>query len=112
MIEARLDAFLDDCKACDARIVWANGPGGHHVPLQADMDAIHEHGNWALDITEPVPGSKRLYAQLPSSGQAAGMRQAGVVLYHHHALHCPRRQVWYRAGQHGPASRHASGKRR
>ena len=110
MIEAKLDPFLNLCKYCQAQVVWADGPGEERIPFDVDPEAVHEQGNWALTVVQNQP--PRLRAAQPTDGQARGMRAAGVVLYSHHALHCPDADKWHRAGQHGKATRRARGGRR
>lgn len=119
MIEAKLDPFLNLCRYCQAQVVWADGPGGERIPFDADPDAVHEQGNWALTISQPPyprgmkpPPDKVLKAAQPTGGQAAGMRAAGVRLYSHHALHCPAADKWHRKGDHGAATRRMRGGRR
>lgn len=118
MIEPKLDPFLALCRHCDAQIVWANGPDHQRIPFDVNPEAVHEEGNWALDLYQPPylremrPPDKVLKASQPTQGQAAGMRAAGLRLYSHHALHCPRVKAWYDPRQHGPATRRARGGRR
>jgi hypothetical protein len=120
MIEARLDHFLTECKYCHAQVVWADGPGEERIPFDVDPGAVHEKGNWALTIVPAksmgpnVRGihAPRLTAAQPTEGQARGMQAAGVVLYSHHALHCPEADKWHKVGTHGKATRRARGGRR
>lgn len=118
MIEARLDPFINACRYCDATIVWADGPGSERIPFDADPVAVHEDGNWALNVHQPPylndmrPPDKVLKASQPTRGQAAGMRAAGIRLYNHHALTCPQSDKWHKVKEYGKASRRARSGRR
>lgn len=108
MIEPRMDNHLNVCRWCDRDVVWADDEKARtRFPLDADMDKSPEKGNIALSR-----GSDgQLKATTPSAGQAAGMRSAGVVLYVHHALTCPRKDEWFKVKDHGKATRKVSAKR-
>lgn len=108
MIDTRLDRHLTDCRWCDAKIVWADGPSGERIPFDADPTKLAELGNWALSGF----AGDRLTATQPTVGQAAGMRAAGFVLYGHHGLHCPYSDKWVKVKDHGKPTRRARGGRR
>lgn len=112
MIEAKLDPFLNLCKYCDAQVVWADGPGGARIPFDVDPEAVHEEGNYTLTVVGANGRDGRLQAAQPTRGQAAGMRAAGVRLYNHHALSCPKADRWHKVKDHGSASRKARTGRR
>lgn len=119
MIEARLDDFLVECKYCQARVVWADGlKPGQRIPFDVDPDAMHEIGVWSIDAYEPITlkgmrrAARRLKATHVTLGQQQGMMAAGIRLYSHHAQHCPRKDEWYRVGDHGDATRRPRGGKR
>lgn len=111
MIEPRMDDHLNICRWCDGQVVWATSgayqnPPGVRFPLDADMDASVEVGTWAL-----TRWGNELMASQPTQGQAAGMRQSGQRLYSHHALTCRLAHEWYKAKDHGKATRKLGTKR-
>lgn len=99
--EPRMDAHLNPCRWCEELLIWADGPGGERIPLTADPAKAHEVGTWAVSGAS----TDRLSAAQPTRGQAAGMTAAGVVLYSHHGLTCPDKEKWFKAKDHGAATR-------
>lgn len=104
-----MDPHLNECRSCELEVVWADDAksAGVRFPLDADMDASQEKGNIVL----ATGADGDLKASYPSVGQLAGMQRAGLVLYVHHALTCPRKDEWYQVKKHGKATRKVSAKR-
>lgn len=100
-----MDSHLNICRWCDRKVVWATDRA-FRFPLDADSAASPEVGVWSLATV-----GAGLAASKPSAGQAAGMRKSGMQLYVHHALTCLYSAQWYKAKDHGDASRKLGTKR-
>lgn len=108
MIDPRFDAHLNLCKWCDSKVVWVHdAKTGLSFPVDADMDASPETGTLSV-----YGHAEKLYATQVTTGQAAGMRQAGKVLYAQHSLTCPHAAKWQVDKEYGKATRKMATRRR